>query len=791
MTSGGFGLSLGALALVLAASATAGAQTPRPERPVYRVGEQWVLADGVYELTKADKDGYLFTSAGARQIFLTRDLTVTRISKAGRIEWDLYPAPGPSWPLDVGKWGVANGVLRNSDNPGGANVRITWRVKSFDDVRVPAGAFKAFQITHEIEADIGGLLRGAMLPGGRHSWSVTTWYAPDAQRIVKTEAWGVEALDLQVVSVDAGKPGVRLVLDQPGDQARVTSQAVNVQGRLRSPGGTARVTATVNGVTVPRWDGHEAPAGDSPIAIAVTLREGRNVVLVTAVDAAGTTQQASRVIVYERPAAPPASAPPATPATAASPPAAPEPGTVRIAISAPRDQARVEHDSVALAGVVTADRSVKRVVVTLNGVDIAHLADRTPGASLALNVPLRLREGDNTVVVTATDAEGRLQQDVRSVHYEPLAPLAVQIRHPEDRARLTDDTSVMAALVTSSKGVSAVTVTLNGKEVFREAPPAAPRSVAVTAPLKLREGTNVVVMTATERDGATRQEMRTIVYARPPLTPAAPAPVARDRWAVVVGVGRYDNADVPPLRFPVRDAEAVAEVLIERAGFKKDNVLLITDRTERKPTLRNLKWAFGTFLARSAKKDDLVLIYFAGHGAPEIDPRGIESDGFAKYLVPSDADPNDLYATGLPMDELQTIFDRIEAERIIVFLDACYSGAAGGRTFASKRTRAAKVDDIFLERLTRSSGRAIITAARASEVSVELPELGHGVFTHYLIQGLRGTADLDRDGIISLQELYQYLEQEVSRKSRGVGANQHPVMKGEVDGLMPLVKVAR
>ncbi|PYO56332.1 MAG: peptidase, partial [Candidatus Rokuibacteriota bacterium] len=131
-----------------------------------------------------------------------------------------------------------------------------------------------------------------------------------------------------------------------------------------------------------------------------------------------------------------------------------------------------------------------------------------------------------------------------------------------------------------------------------------------------------------------------------------------------------------------------------------------------------------------------------------------------------------------------------EAEQLVVFLDACYSGAAGGRTFASKRTRAVRVDEVFLDRLTRSKGRAIITASRASEVSIELPELSHGLFTHYLVQGLRGAADLDRDGIVSLQEVYQYLEQQVSQKSRAVGGNQHPVMKGELDGMLPLVKVS-
>ena len=298
---------------------------------------------------------------------------------------------------------------------------------------------------------------------------------------------------------------------------------------------------------------------------------------------------------------------------------------------------------------------------------------------------------------------------------------------------------------------------------------------------------------ATSADGHVQQEVRTVTYERPTAPPGGPPPLrretSRDRWAVVIGVGRYASPDIPSLRYSVADAEAFAQLLIERAGFKKENVLLLTDKTERKPTLRDMKWALGTFLARSAKKEDLVVIFYAGHGAPEIDPRGSEPDGLAKYLVPSDADPNDLYATALPMDELQIIFDRIEAERVVVFLDACYSGAAGGRTFASKRTRALRVDDVFLDRLARSRGRAIITASRASEVSIELPELGHGLFTHYLLQGLRGTADLDRDGVVTLQELYTYLEQQVTQKSRAAGGNQHPVMKGEMEGQLPLVKV--
>ncbi|HEX2500111.1 MAG TPA: caspase family protein [Methylomirabilota bacterium] len=277
-----------------------------------------------------------------------------------------------------------------------------------------------------------------------------------------------------------------------------------------------------------------------------------------------------------------------------------------------------------------------------------------------------------------------------------------------------------------------------------------------------------------------------------PLVPPAPAPGGPqpDRWAVVVGIGKYDNPAIPTLRYAAADAEAFYDVLVTRAGFPKDHVLLFTERTPQKPTLRNLKQALGTFLARRPQRNDLVVVFFAGHGAPEVDPRGIEADGLAKYLVPIDADPNDLYSTALPMDEFQTIFDRLEAARAVVFLDTCYSGAAGGRTFAAARTRAARVDDFFLERLARSRGRAIVAASRSNEVSIELPELGHGVFTYYLVRGLSGAADLDRDGIVVLQELYQYLEYQVAREARGAGGNQHPVLKGELEGPLPLVRVA-
>jgi hypothetical protein len=495
----------------------------------------------------------------------------------------------------------------------------------------------------------------------------------------------------------------------------------------------------------------------------------------------------------------PAIVPPArAPSTIAAlpPDASPRPvPPLRIVISTPSNQARFEQETVTFAAVVHGGTGVRQVLVTANGVELWRQENRTQQPSMAVNLPVKLAEGQNTLVVTAAETDGTMHQEMRTVHHDKLVPLTVDVRYPEDRARVADEASVVAAVARSSKGISRISVTLNGAEVHQQEERSPQKSMAISAPLTLREGANAIVITAREADGTARQEVRTVILERAkPVAPAAPpapppAPPST-QWAVVIGVGAYESSAVPRLRYSVADADAIYQTLIA-AGFKKENILLLTDKTERRPTLRNIKWALGTFLARSAHKDDLVLIYFAGHGASEVDQRGIERDGLSKYLVPVDADPDDLYSTALPMDEMQNVLARIEAERVTVFLDACYSGAAGGRTFASTKTRSVTVDDIFLDRLTRSKGRAIVTASRPSELSIELAELGHGIFTYYLVRGLQGYADNNRDGIVSLQELYEYLAQEVSRKSRQVGGNQHPMLKGELEGVLPLTRTGK
>ncbi len=91
----------------------------------------------------------------------------------------------------------------------------------------------------------------------------------------------------------------------------------------------------------------------------------------------------------------------------------------------------------------------------------------------------------------------------------------------------------------------------------------------------------------------------------------------------------------------------------------------------------------------------------------------------------------------------------------------------------------ANISDTFLERIAAGRGKVIITASAANEVSVEKDDLQHGVFTYYLLEALKGAADSDRDGAVTVDEAYRYVSEKVPRAT---GQEQHPVKKGFIEG---------
>ena len=257
-------------------------------------------------------------------------------------------------------------------------------------------------------------------------------------------------------------------------------------------------------------------------------------------------------------------------------------------------------------------------------------------------------------------------------------------------------------------------------------------------------------------------------------TQAIAAPRIDKRLAVVIGVGQYQSADIPDLEFARADAQSVYDFLKSDAAGPFDDVLFLADAEATGAAMRQALFVF----LQQADWNDLVVVYYAGHGAP--DPARPDN----LYLLPSDADLNSLAATGFPMWDVKTALRRqIAAERVLIIADACHSaGTADGDVVGGGDSNA--IAGGFSQLFTPSR-RLMITAANTNEFSLEDARWGgHGVFTHFLLEGLEGKGDLDADGIVTFTELFDYVSNNVRTSTEG---RQNPQRSGFGD--IPLAVV--
>lgn len=254
--------------------------------------------------------------------------------------------------------------------------------------------------------------------------------------------------------------------------------------------------------------------------------------------------------------------------------------------------------------------------------------------------------------------------------------------------------------------------------------------------------------------------------------------VRRHKYAVIIGVSNYLDYGIPDLNYAHKDAlDFYNFILSDKGGkFQKENVRLLINENA---TYQNLRNGLFGFLKR-AKKDDLVYIYFSGHGAPEAE----NPDNM--YLITHDTDILKLSSTAFPMWDIQTSLARhILAENVIIITDACHSGGVGDEMESSKLTNQNMVNRYIMELSKSNIGRVSLTASESGEVSRESDKWGggHGVFTHFLLQGLQGKADKNKDDVVSLAELINYTYKEVIKETK---FSQHPDISGRFNGNLPV-----
>jgi uncharacterized caspase-like protein len=251
-----------------------------------------------------------------------------------------------------------------------------------------------------------------------------------------------------------------------------------------------------------------------------------------------------------------------------------------------------------------------------------------------------------------------------------------------------------------------------------------------------------------------------------PSAPAAATGAVHTKWALVVGISRFNDKGLPRLNFASKDAKDFAAALLDPnvGRFSSSNVHSLVDgEVTTKQLKQELNW-----LARSANDPkDLVVIFLSSHGTPRN-----KDTAEVNYIATSDTEvePEDnLFATALPMVQISDIVrTRIKAQRTVILLDTCHSGAAAARTGSGVADVAAS--DAALDRIRRGVGRAILTSSLPDEKSYEGTPYTNGYFTHFLLEGLRKDGGHD-----SVEQLYAYLKQNVSKAAGSIQRRQTPV----------------
>lgn len=223
-----------------------------------------------------------------------------------------------------------------------------------------------------------------------------------------------------------------------------------------------------------------------------------------------------------------------------------------------------------------------------------------------------------------------------------------------------------------------------------------------------------------------------------------------------VGVGDYADAGIPKLRQAAKDASDFAAAVTTRPNTQYSRVNAPVVLTDRAATAAGIKSAL-VKLAREAEQDDVVMLFFSGHGAEE---------GRKVYFLPSDAEKDNYFTTGVKFDDIRDMMDNLVAKqcRVVVFMDTCHSGAMFNTKGANDNFTIASPDVVGFYSSTRS------------EKSNESEKWSNGIFTKALIEGINGAA-ADAQQRVTIQELDNYVKKVVDRETQG---RQSPIVENRV-----------
>lgn len=250
------------------------------------------------------------------------------------------------------------------------------------------------------------------------------------------------------------------------------------------------------------------------------------------------------------------------------------------------------------------------------------------------------------------------------------------------------------------------------------------------------------------------------------------------RYAVVIGIDKYtSDTNIPTLHGAANDAQAIADALVEHAGFERDKVVLLTSNATTpggQPTRANI----GNVLAQLKNKVEeggMLVVAFSGHGVERKSDRQV-------FLLPSDAysDPDQYDWSAIPVNLVTALIKQTKAHQVMLLLDSCRNDPSGGKgTEDNNLTR----DSIDAWSVRNGSVKAFVTLYAASEGqrAWEYQDKKQGYFSWAFVQGLKGGARDPETGELTLGRLIEYVQKEVPRSAKmfsGKEQKPHVVMDG-------------
>ena len=264
---------------------------------------------------------------------------------------------------------------------------------------------------------------------------------------------------------------------------------------------------------------------------------------------------------------------------------------------------------------------------------------------------------------------------------------------------------------------------------------------------------------------AQTQSQPATTQAQPSTTAPAPSdqvkalPVSAKRWALVIGVDKYVDPQISPLKGSDNDARMIADALVRYSGFPQDQVILLATNqpTERQPTRVNILRRLSN-LSTTVPKDGLLLVAFAGHG--------MERGGQA-FLLPADAQISDqisfLEETAISMNRVKQWIKDTGVGQVVLLLDACRNDP-GGRADAPNPLSNAYVNSFNFDVRNREvQAFATVYATGIGQRAYEYTEKKQGYFSWAVVEGLKGGAANDK-GEVTLSQLVKYVQEAVPKR---------------------------